>query len=116
MNTNDIKIKLEEEKNTLLGELVNIAQKDETGKWVAVPEEQDTSLADENDIADRDEDYKERASITETLSKRLADIDTALSNLESGKYGVCVSCGNQIEEDRLEANPAAQTCKSCMNQ
>lgn len=115
MNTNDIKIKLEEERNTLLGELGDMAKQDENGKWIPVPEEQDASVADENDIADRDEDYEERASMTETLSKRLADVDTALGNLESGKYGVCVSCGNQIEEDRLEANPAAQTCKACMN-
>ncbi len=115
MNTNDIKTKLEEEKAVLLEELNSFAKKDENGMWVAVPGEQDTSVADENDIADRDEDYEERTSMTNTLSKRLADVDTALLDLENDIYGVCKKCGGKIEEDRLEANPAAQTCKACMN-
>lgn len=115
METNEIKTKLEEEKNTLLSELGDMAKQDEEGKWIPVPVERDSSVADENDNADRDEDYEERASMTETLAKRLADVETALGNLGSEKYGVCTLCGNKIEEDRLAANPAAQTCKSCMN-
>lgn len=115
MNKNEVKIKLEEEKNTLLVELNGMAKQDENGKWIPVPGEKDSSTADENDVADRDEDYEERASMTDTLSKRLSDIENALSNLGSEKYGICISCENPIEEDRLEANPAAQTCKSCMN-
>jgi len=58
---------------------------------------------------------REKSSTTDTLSKRLEDIDTALLNLENNTYGVCTMCGMKIEEDRLDANPAAQTCKMCMN-
>jgi RNA polymerase-binding transcription factor DksA len=36
--------------------------------------------------------------------------------IEKGAYGTCKICGEKIEEDRLEANPAAQTCKLHMNE
>lgn len=115
MNKNDIKTKLEEEKGVLLGELDSFAKQDENGIWVPVPTELGNLEPDLNDAADRDEDFEERASKTEILSKRLKDVDTALTNLDTEKYGMCVECNAKIEEDRLEANPAAQTCKACMN-
>lgn len=115
MNTNDIKIKLEEEKGVLLEELNSFAKKDENGKWIPVPGDRDSSVADENDNADRDEDYEERFSLTDTFSKRLAEVEASLSNIENDTYGVCTMCKNKIEEDRIEANPSAQTCKACMN-
>lgn len=115
MNTDLYKTKLEEEKKLLEEELGSIGKKDkETGEWQAVPEEQSAPEADESDMDDRSEDYVERSAITETLDKRLGDINSALSKIESGSYGICESCGNAIEEDRLEANPAARTCKDCM--
>jgi RNA polymerase-binding transcription factor DksA len=38
----------------------------------------------------------------------------ALGKIEAGTYGVCEVSGMDIEEDRLEANPAARTCKAHM--
>jgi RNA polymerase-binding transcription factor DksA len=35
--------------------------------------------------------------------------------MDSGSYGKCEVCGKAIEADRLEANPAAPTCKEHMN-
>jgi RNA polymerase-binding transcription factor DksA len=32
-------------------------------------------------------------------------IDAALKRIEDGTYGVCVSCGEDISEDRLKAVP-----------
>jgi RNA polymerase-binding transcription factor DksA len=52
--------------------------------------------------------------MTDTLEKRLADVENALNKIDGGSYGICEVCGNKIEEDRLEANPAARTCKACM--
>ncbi len=115
MDTNNIKNKLEAEKKIILEELGTMALKDVNGDWDAVPEAQDSPESDENDMADRAEDFEEKSSTTDTLSTRLEDIDTAILNLENGTYGVCTMCGMKIEEDRLEANPAAQTCKGCMN-
>ena len=30
-------------------------------------------------------------------------------------YGICENCKKEIENDRLEVNPAAKTCKECMD-
>jgi RNA polymerase-binding protein DksA len=43
----------------------------------------------------------------------LQEIDTALSRLDAGTYGVCVSCGVDIPEARLVATPTVQTCIAC---
>ena len=43
----------------------------------------------------------------------LALIERALTRLSSGTYGICVSCGADIGLDRLEDNPAIETCASC---
>jgi len=46
-------------------------------------------------------------------AKLLHDIDAAIGRLESGGYGVCVSCGCDIPEQRLLATPTVQTCIPC---
>jgi len=116
MKTQEYKIKLEEEKKELESQLADIGiYSEETGKWDAIPEKQEFGPeADENDLADRAEDYEERTSLLTTLATRLDEIKGSLKEIEEGNYGKCHTCGNQIEEDRLEANPAAHTCKNCM--
>lgn len=110
------KIKLEEEKKLLEEELASLGKKDETGDWEATPESEVSvqDVPDEGDLADRAEDYEEKSSELSVLESRLNDIQNALSKIEQGVYGVCEICHNKIEEERLEANPSAKTCKSCM--
>ena len=48
-----------------------------------------------------------------SLRETLLDIDAALSKLESGVYGQCESCGDEITPARLEAMPAARLCITC---
>jgi len=109
------KTKLEEEKKILESELADMGVFDEkTGKWDAVPEKQEMPEADENDLADRAEDYEERTSTSVALSARLDEVKNALKEIEENKYGNCDACGKEIESDRLDANPAAHTCKGCM--
>jgi DnaK suppressor protein len=38
---------------------------------------------------------------------------SALARVESGEFGKCVRCGDQIAVDRLRAMPAAQLCIAC---
>jgi RNA polymerase-binding transcription factor DksA len=49
-------------------------------------------------------------------SNLLQAIDVALGRLETGGYGVCVSCGQDIPEARLLATPTVQTCIACQEQ
>lgn len=45
------------------------------------------------------------------LSRRR--IDAALARIESGDYGYCVRCGEEIAPRRLELDPAIATCVTC---
>jgi len=40
-------------------------------------------------------------------------IEGALKRIALGTYGVCVSCGQPIERERLEAYPTANRCTAC---
>jgi DnaK suppressor protein len=44
---------------------------------------------------------------------RLARIDAALKRLGNGEFGVCVSCGEDIPEKRLEVDLTTPTCVKC---
>jgi RNA polymerase-binding transcription factor DksA len=47
------------------------------------------------------------------LQVRLASIERAIARLEKGTFGVCQSCGKEIENARLEALPYAEQCIDC---
>ncbi len=115
MNTDTYKQKLEDEKNTLLGELAGMGAQDEaTGQWEADPQDIDTAEADQNTVADRFENFEERSSTLNTLRDRLVEVDNALVRIASNTYGSCAICNGPIEEARLSANPAATTCMAHM--
>lgn len=107
--------KLEAEKKVLLAELARLGKRDpETGDWETKPEAFDQSEADENSRADRFEDFEEKSSLMTELEGRLTQVTVALEKAANGGYGVCHICGNPIEEGRLAANPAADTCMAHM--
>ena len=41
---------------------------------------------------------------------RLVQIDAALARLDHGEYGYCVTCGEEINADRLALDPAIALC------
>lgn len=43
----------------------------------------------------------------------LSQVERALSRFDSGDYGKCVRCGEDIAMPRLEAMPAAELCITC---
>src|SRR5271154_5825224 len=111
-----IKEKLEKERDILLVELKDMGKLNaETGEWEATPEEMDFPESDQNDMADRFEDFESRSSMIKALEPRLKDVLHALKALNRESFGKCEVCRNEIEADRLEANPAATTCKKHLN-
>ncbi len=106
---------LEAEKAMLAVELPKIALWNaEINEWEAQPAEAVTE-SDENDLADRSEEYEERTGKVRSLGKKFTDITVALEKIENDTYGVCELSGEAIEVERLEANPAARTCMAHMN-
>lgn len=43
----------------------------------------------------------------------LAELNAAQQRLESGMYGVCERCGEEIPTERLVARPEARLCVPC---
>lgn len=110
------KQKLLDEKNRIEAELAPRAAKDEHGIWQARQTETNESHADEEEIAEAVTEFQENSAFVEDLKNQIADINEALVNIETGNYGICITCKQPIEEDRLMANPPALTCKAHMNQ
>jgi RNA polymerase-binding protein DksA len=65
------------------------------------------------DIASDDIDRKMIEAIGSQELKRLKLIDSALTRIQQGKYGLCMKCGKRIPQDRLEAIPYALLCIEC---
>jgi DnaK suppressor protein len=65
------------------------------------------------DIAAEDIDRRILEVLGSQEIKRLQLIDAALGRMENGHYGVCMSCGNKIPQERLQAIPYAILCIDC---
>ena len=44
------------------------------------------------------------------LNDLIAEVDAALGRIDHGSFGLCETCHDPIEEDRLESNPLARFC------
>jgi RNA polymerase-binding transcription factor DksA len=61
------------------------------------------------------EQFQNNSGEVDQLEKQLKDVKDALEKIENGSYGVCEVGGEEIEQDRLDVNPSARTCKVHMN-
>lgn len=57
--------------------------------------------------------YSDNLSLEEELERGLRDVESALTLIESGTYGVCKYCNQLIDERRLEARPTSTSCIQC---
>jgi DnaK suppressor protein len=67
------------------------------------------------DIASDDMDRKMLETIGSKDMKRMKLIDSAISRIEQGKYGLCMKCGKKIPKERLQAIPYALLCIECQS-
>ena len=114
IDTQHFKTLLQKEKERLLKELGTLGRVNPSNAtdWEATPENRDTMRADKSEATDAVEEYEGRAAVEVELENHLQNINAALQRIENNTYGVCEVGGEMIEEDRLEANPAAKTCKA----
>lgn len=59
-----------------------------------------------SDAFEREKEF----SILEQVQTELSDVDRALARLDDGRYGRCEACGEEIDDERLSARPAARFC------
>lgn len=113
MNKKDqefLKKKLLLEKTELEEELSSVGQRNPAvaGGWEATSKGIEVDAADENEVADKFEEYEENAGILKRLEDQLIEVKAALERIETGNYGICETCQKPIEKERLEANPSAR--------
>jgi len=113
-----LKEKLEKEKDSLTKELKSFAKKDDVpkGDWeTKYPKREENSDMEEE--ADEFQEYDNMLSVEHSLELKLRDVNIALDKFSAeggsasgGKYGLCEKCGAEIKEERLKAVPEARLC------
>ena len=63
--------------------------------------------------ADEASELEKRLALEERLGESLNEVEHALQKYEASTYGLCDSCGQAIEQARLEAIPQASLCLIC---
>lgn len=104
------------EELTLELKAIGIHNPDNPSDWIAVPEGVDANEPDTDLVADVVEEWDERRALVATLERRYNDVTRALLKSRNGTFGICEICTQPIEGARLDANPAARTCKTHMNE
>ncbi len=69
--------------------------------------------ADWDEQAQELENDEVLTALDDSSRKELIQINAALSRMESGEYGDCVECGEEIATKRLMALPYATLCIAC---
>ena len=112
------KTKLEKELQMVVEELKHVGRVNPNNPldWEPVPADiSQSERAEPNEVADKIEGFETNTAVLKQLEIRFNEIKNAIKRIEEGTYGKCEVSKNEIERDRLEANPAARTCKAEMH-
>ena len=114
LDTNKLKAALEEERALLEKELKTVGRRNPNNPkdWEPIQGDATSGGSDRNEGADGIEQYEENTAILKELETRYNNVIRAIAKLDGGGFGICEIGGKEIELDRLEANPAARTCKA----
>ncbi len=93
-------------KETIMRSLIS-----ESREFEAIVKDMDPK--DLADVAAGDIDKKTLQALNASDVRRLKLIESALSRIKNGRYGVCMRCGKKIPTKRLEAIPYALMCIDC---
>ncbi len=112
------KEKLEAELRVVEKELEGLGRQapGNTKDWEATPGEIDYSATESDEVADRIEALEENQAEVAGLEVQWHALKHAIDKIENGGFGTCEVCNMPIEEDRLDANPSARTCKAHMKE
>lgn len=112
IETNDYKQQLETELTKITEALSALSIQNPAVPSDWIPRADDTMVgeADENVLADKNEELENRTALVADLETRYNNVKRALAKIANGTYGICEISGEPIESERLAANPAARTC------
>ncbi len=72
-----------------------------------------TDLVDDIDLASEYQTRQFDLLLNERDRQKLDQIQIALDKIDSGDYGLCEECGDEISEQRLNALPFSTLCIEC---
>ena len=104
--------KLEHFRTLLLNQLRQETEQVRTDQAAAL-DLYDDGVKDSVDLSVSDLNKEIALRLGERSSKVVADIDQALLRMKEGTYGICIRCGEPINERRLEAVPTARYDAQC---
>jgi YteA family regulatory protein len=109
----ELKGRLEEEKRSTLRTL-NLVEENEFNDSLQKYTDE-ISLYDNHpaDVGTETFEMEKTYALKGNELHRLEEIEQALERIEKGTYGVCTICGKDIDIERLEAYPEADTCMEC---
>jgi DnaK suppressor protein len=70
-------------------------------------------MLDESDQSTSETETEMRMRLRNREALYLKKIDQSLRRIEEGTFGLCDSCGDDIDPRRLEARPTSCLCVSC---
>lgn len=113
-----MKTKLEAEAKELEADLASVSAPDsgdhvQGTRAATFPNYGDDAMDENTESPQEVSDYSVNLDVTETLEKKLHAVQQGLQRIAKGTYGQCAVCGNDIGEERLQANPAAAECMNC---
>lgn len=114
----ELKERLEKERDILQKELSALGTQNPSNPndWEPKKPTGEEFGADRNENADIIEAMQENNAALNELEARLTNVMHALQKFEDGTYGKCEVSGDDIEIERLQANPAARTSMQHMNE
>ena len=103
--------KLEFFKNILNEEMKTLLS--EAGKTVSEMTSDASNFPDPTDRATQESDRNFELRIRDRERKLINKIKDALDRIESGEFGICEDCGEEISDGRLKARPVTTQCINC---
>ncbi len=115
MQDNNIKEKLEKEKQQLVKSLGDVATKDPKtkGTFDAKFSNFGDPIFDNTAEAAEVSLYDSNLSVESNLELKLKDVNEALDRIKEGSFGKCEKCAKDMDKARLEASPTAKLCIDC---
>jgi DnaK suppressor protein len=110
----DIKVALEARRTVLLEDLERL---DKEMQWLGDDQSNERGGLG-NHLGDDGSSVMEQeriSTVSADLNEVLQQVNSALERMNQGTYGVCQRCGNEINEERLEAFPYVTYCIDCQS-
>jgi DnaK suppressor protein len=85
----------------------------EAGKTVTEMTSDSSNFPDPTDRATQESDRSFELRIRDRERKLINKIKEALNKIDTGEFGICEECGDEIGEARLKVRPVTTLCINC---